>query len=361
MTIIKEIDYNTHYTQLIHNTYDDATIRLQFEPLWHIIDVFIDKQARCKDSVYGGADLVYTTVEDFIMSKGLVENIPPLYKRLFAARPGFIAYVKFPIYISKEWLAYFAAPIQPRDLSQCAITMEFRRFVENQGDEYWSVLSDLELFGFPYTYSDDGKDECFWYEISSLDNPPCSSNILCKIHKEYIQGILITMSLIEGIDYNLEGSDYDTRCTQSLRNTFDDPTYRLQFEPLWHIIDVFIDKQARCRDTLYGDAELVYTTVEDFVISKGLVENIPPLYKMLFAARPGFLSQAKFPMYIRQEWLAYFPVPVQPRNLSQCELTTEFRDFVQQNYDDLYWSVLVDLELFGFPSVYSDDECDSAE
>lgn len=155
-------------------------------------------------------------------------------------------------------------------------------------------------------------------------------------------------------------TDYDTRYTQNIRNTFDDPTCRLQFEPLWHIIDVFIDKQARCRDALYCDAELVYTTVEDFIISKGLVENIPPLYKMLFAARPGFLSQAKFPMCIRQEWLAYFPAPIQPHNLSQCDLTTEFRNFVEKQ-DELYWSVLVDLELFGFPYVYSDDECDSVE
>jgi len=163
------------------------------------------------------------------------------------------------------------------------------------------------------------------------------------------------MSIIEGVDYNLVGVDYKSHYTQLISDTFDDPTQRQELEPLWHIIDVFIDEQARCNKAIYCDSEQVYSTVEDFLISKGLVDNIPPLYKRLFAARAGFLSQAKFPIFIREQWLVYFEVPIKPCDLSLCELTIEFRNFVEKQKDVL-WSVLSDLEPFGFPCVFSDEE-----
>jgi hypothetical protein len=161
------------------------------------------------------------------------------------------------------------------------------------------------------------------------------------------------MSIIEGIDIYLQGVDYDTRHDKLLKDTFDNPECRQELEPLWHIIDVFIDRQARKKE-LFSDAEEVYMAIEDFCIYKNIT-NIPSLYKYLFNARKGFLAQAKFPCCIRKQWLNKFPNAIIPKTLKNSLLVQEFKDFME-NDTDTYRSVLIDLELFGYEYETSDEE-----
>lgn len=164
------------------------------------------------------------------------------------------------------------------------------------------------------------------------------------------------MSIIEGIDIYLEGVDYKTRHENLLKDSFDNPECRQELEPLWHIIDVFIDRQARATKKLFCDAEEVYMAIEDFCIQKN-IEKIPPLYKYLFNARKGFLTQAKFPCCIRMEWLNKFEQPILSRQLTENQLVQEFKTFLE-NDKDTYNSVLIDLELFGFEYDWGEDTSD---
>lgn len=154
------------------------------------------------------------------------------------------------------------------------------------------------------------------------------------------------MSIIEGIDIYLNGVDYDTIHENLLKDTFDNPECRQELEPLWHMIDVFIDRQARTVKELFCDAEEVYMAIEDFCVHKSVTE-IPTLYKYLFAARKGFLTQAKFPTCIRKQWLNKFPTAITPRILTDNQLAREFKSFLENDIDT-YNIVLIDLDFFGF-------------
>jgi hypothetical protein len=167
------------------------------------------------------------------------------------------------------------------------------------------------------------------------------------------------MSIIEGIDIYLAGVDYDSRHENLLRDTFDNVECRQELEPLWHMIDVFIDRQARTRKALFCDAEEVYMAIEDFCIHKNIT-NIPALYKYLFNARKGFLTQAKFPCCIEKQWLNRFPNKISPRELTSSPLVLEFKTFME-NDRDTYTSVLIDLELFGYEFEWSDESSDEED
>lgn len=167
------------------------------------------------------------------------------------------------------------------------------------------------------------------------------------------------MSIIEGVDIYLAGVDYKTRHEKLLKDTFDNPECRQELEPLWHMIDVFIDRQARATKELYCDAEYVYMAIEDFCIKKGIL-NIPALYKYLFNVRKGFLTQAKFPNCIRKEWVNKFHNPITPRTLTDSELIQDFKTFLEKDKDK-YYSVLTDLELFGFEYDWGDGSSDEED
>jgi hypothetical protein len=149
-----QVDYDAHYEKLISDTFDDAVIRQQLEPLWHIIDVIIDRQARDNTCFYGDAGEVYTSIAEFCVAKN-VASIPCLYQELFDARRSFISQLKFPLYIQKQWKKRFIEPITARNLSDCPLTKEFKEFLEGDNELYNSVLITLEDFGFPFEWSDE--------------------------------------------------------------------------------------------------------------------------------------------------------------------------------------------------------------
>lgn len=162
-------------------------------------------------------------------------------------------------------------------------------------------------------------------------------------------------TIIEGIDYNLCGVDYKTRYKTLVDDTFD-TNVRQEFESLWHFIDFHIDRQAKDNGNLYVDAEDAYRAVEDFCIHKN-INIIPPLYRTLFDAKRGFLTQVRFPVIIKHEWIEKFPQPIQARVLVDDKLVQEFRSFLLEN-EKKYRTVLIDLEDFGYQYDFgsSDDE-----
>lgn len=162
------------------------------------------------------------------------------------------------------------------------------------------------------------------------------------------------MSIIEGIDIYLAGVDYDARHEKLLTDSFD-VECRKELEPLWSIIDYYIDRQARSRNALYADAEEMYMAIEDFCIHKNYSGDIiPPLYKYLFNARKGFLTQAKFPNCIRKQWLQRF-TELQPKSLVTCPVVNEFHKFMVADRET-YYGALIDLEDFGYEFDWSDED-----
>lgn len=167
------------------------------------------------------------------------------------------------------------------------------------------------------------------------------------------------MSIIEGIDIHLDRVDYKTRHENMLKDTFDNNKCRQELEPLWHIIDVFIDKQARTTSELFCDSEKIYMAIEDFCIHKNITQ-IPTLYKYLLNARQGFLTQAKLPCCIRKEWLNRFQEPIIPEQLTDNLLAQEFKTFMEKDMNT-YNSVLIDLEVFGFKYDWGDESNDEKQ
>lgn len=162
------------------------------------------------------------------------------------------------------------------------------------------------------------------------------------------------MNIISGIDIFIKDVDYDTIHKKILDDTFDTDV-RTELEPLWYLIDVFIDRQARDNERLHGDSDNVYCAIEDYCIHQNVL-NIPPLYRTLFDARRGFLTQVKFPCIIEKTWISKFPQPLKVRLLNEDEIMKEFRMFLLRS-EKKYWSVLEDLKEFGFEyDAYSDED-----
>ncbi len=167
------------------------------------------------------------------------------------------------------------------------------------------------------------------------------------------------MNSIEGIDYYLVGINYKAHNVKIICDTFDNPVVRNELEPLWHIIDAFIDRQARDDNVLYGDADNMYIAIEDFCKFKQIKE-IPILYETLFRAKVGFFTMVKYPNVISNEWKQYFNEPINPRSLADCPLVQEFKTFLDEDKNKNY-SVLLDMELFGFPYDFGDEDEDEDE
>ena len=165
------------------------------------------------------------------------------------------------------------------------------------------------------------------------------------------------MTLISGLDYLVEGIDYNERHGRLLRDTFD-TNVRLEYEPLWHLIDVNFDDAARDTDSLLGDIETIFCCVEDFCIEKNIT-NIPPLYANIFEARKGFLTQCKMPGYMSKAWLTRFPYPIVARNYFDNDIINEFKSFLEKNKNDKLHNVYALYELrrfMGEQYTDSDDE-----
>ena len=157
----------------------------------------------------------------------------------------------------------------------------------------------------------------------------------------------------------ISGVDCDESHGRLLRNTFDNDV-RLEYEPLWHIIDVNFDDAARNTDVLICDIETIFCCVEDFCNEKNIT-NIPPLYASIFEAREGFLAQCKMPTYMSKAWLARFPYPIVVRDYSDNEIANDFKLFLDKKMNDtprndMYLYALYELRRFMGETNSDDDE-----
>lgn len=129
-----------------------------------------------------------------------------------------------------------------------------------------------------------------------------------------------------------------------LAKTFDTNT-RKNYLPLWIYIDKIIDDGAKCIGILCG-TECVYESIEDFCKENNIME-IPELYKYIFNARHGFLTQAKMSNYIRNEWNARFPerlpqIPIDPNDV----ILRKYKDFLE-NKKEIYALESLNIYLYG--------------
>lgn len=163
----KYYDMSSKHIKMLNATFGDAEGRQADcrEPLWHVIDVRVDCQARDTQHLLMDAEQMYVAIEDYLKCTGLSDNVPPLYASLFEAKAGFMTQAKFPTCIRTPWMDRFDAPVQPRDLTDCSIVLDFRRFLgvptedPNKNWLYDRVLSDMEEFGFPV--EEDSEDESY--------------------------------------------------------------------------------------------------------------------------------------------------------------------------------------------------------
>ena len=118
---------------------------------------------------------------------------------------------------------------------------------------------------------------------------------------------VISMALVEGLDFQLVNVDYDQRNADLLRDTFDTDACKGKHEALWGFLGTVIDEGAR-DDGLRLDVEMCFRTAEEF-LQAHVPSTIPPLYAMMFDASTGFLCQAKAVRGLAGLWKARFPIP----------------------------------------------------
>lgn len=133
--------------------------------------------------------------------------------------------------------------------------------------------------------------------------------------------------LVEGLDYQVDGKDYDEEELQLLRDTYDTDVRNTEFEPLWHFLDVVFDEGARF--PIFLNVEDIFCAVEDFCgHCKISDDRIPALYKRMFAVKHGFMTQAKMPWYMKDTWCARFKEPLKHRTYEDETFPRVLAEFV---------------------------------
>lgn len=146
------------------------------------------------------------------------------------------------------------------------------------------------------------------------------------------------MALIEGLDYCLEGVDYEDKEDKILYDTFKtDVRYfnDKKYTALWDFLDYHFDKAAR--NPILLDVESVFIVAEDFCIYYNIPQtHIPELYKYMFQARPGFMTQAKIPYYMADKWNNLFPVEIKTKALEKpYAILEDFMEFMKNTIENV--------------------------
>lgn len=100
--------------------------------------------------------------------------------------------------------------------------------------------------------------------------------------------------LIRGIDYQLVGDE-----DPPLQTYVNEVIENQNKDPIWLIMDWIISDAAEC-DGLLGGLEPICEAIEDYCLAKSI--HIPKLYKYIFDARGGFLTQSKAIHYLKDYW-----------------------------------------------------------
>ncbi len=110
--------------------------------------------------------------------------------------------------------------------------------------------------------------------------------------------------LVRGIDYQLEDDDdpdYGKLIDEANVGSEDK-------DPVWTAFDAIIDDAVR-GEGLLGGLEPVCEAIEDYCADIGKTD-IAGLYKYIFEARGGFLTQSKAIHYLKDDWLVRFKEPL---------------------------------------------------
>lgn len=143
-------------------------------------------------------------------------------------------------------------------------------------------------------------------------------------------------TLIPHVDYMVADVDYDAFYRAMISTTFDDTNTRQHALALWNFMDYVFDTAVRRAEAgcLLGGLEHVYEAVEDFC-EKEHITQIPELYKYIFDARGGFLTQSKLPLYMQKEWRElYHPLPCCDDDNNGT--LQKFKDFVTSHKSGVY-------------------------
>lgn len=129
------------------------------------------------------------------------------------------------------------------------------------------------------------------------------------------------LDLVRGIDFQLVDDP--------------DPDYKKWIEdanigavgrnPIWNIMDWIIEDSVRC-EGLLGGLEHICEAIEDYCVSAN-IQDVPQLYRYIFDARGGFLTQSKAIYYLRDDWIDTFPTEHKPDTTAH----PEFLKFLQQD------------------------------
>lgn len=129
------------------------------------------------------------------------------------------------------------------------------------------------------------------------------------------------MALIRGFDYECE-DDVDPDYNNMLQSAKIGHTEQLL---IWDVLDRLIEYSIRC-DGLLGGLEPFCELVEDYCITSE-IHDVPDLYKYIFSARGGFLTQSKAIHWIKPAWITLFPEPYVSTKL----LDKDFEAYLLQN------------------------------
>ena len=153
------------------------------------------------------------------------------------------------------------------------------------------------------------------------------------------------MTLIEGLDYELVDVDYDELEEKLLSDTFvTKPEVRQSNKALWDFLDYSFDQGARFPINI--GVENDFQAAEEYCKQYNVTE-IPPLYKAMFDAGAGFLTQSKMPYYMADKWMKYFPEPIPvPYKDPRDPTLVAFKEFLLTKQEPAYKYALQSLSIF---------------
>jgi hypothetical protein len=137
------------------------------------------------------------------------------------------------------------------------------------------------------------------------------------------------MALIPGIDYMYDTEDdNDLLNAEMLKDNFKEGSTRWDIHSsLWDYLDMIIDDCAKC-DGIVAGYEGVFESMEDFCIECDI--PIPPLYRYIFDARGGFLTQAKSIRYISDIWNETFTEVLPQFTIKEGSTIMQHKEYLEK-------------------------------
>jgi hypothetical protein len=136
--------------------------------------------------------------------------------------------------------------------------------------------------------------------------------------------------MIPGIDFQDEEEEEEEEENEEYGKMIEDANIgQPHHSIIWNVMDWIIEDAVRT-DGLLGGLEPFCEAIEDYCIFAN-IQNIPDLYKYIFAARGGFLTQSKAINYLRDAWLEKYPTPLTQSQKSMEPIDPDFMNFLKND------------------------------